>query len=456
MDRKVNKPKITVYIVSHNYGEYLGDAIESVLRQTVDDWELLIIDDNSSDNTAEAMNLYKGDPRIRLYRTEGIGLPAVCNLALKEAEGKYIIRLDGDDVFDENILLVLSNYLDKHEDIVLVFPDYFLIDEYGEIFAHERRRKLYTENHQLDMPPNGACTMIRIEIIKKLGGYREDIKAQDGFDIWSKLRGNYKGANVNLPLFYYRRHHRNLTNNIHHILTARRQIKYDSILDDLNKLKPCIAIIPSRKYYDFREDLWKERIKGKSLLQRAIETCLSSDIFDHIVVASDNPEVNDVINLFDDSRLSFFLRETRDTIRSQKLSVTLEKVIAKLDPEGLGVTVISYPQSPFVTKGTLEEAVFTLIMNQADSSIGVEEIKNPIYQRTPNGLQPVNPPKTFSTDFDTLFRETNTVIATRNRNLKKGSLTGSLIANFLLSPDECFFVNSERNLKMAKVIAEDN
>ena len=57
-------------------------------------------------------------------------MPKVSNLALNKAKGKYIIRLDGDDFFEENILLVLSNYLDRMTECALVFPDYYLIDEY--------------------------------------------------------------------------------------------------------------------------------------------------------------------------------------------------------------------------------------------------------------------------------------------------------------------------------------
>ena len=89
-----DKPKITVYVPSHNYGTYLEGAVESVLRQTVDNWELLIIDDGSTDDTAEVMALYAGDERIRCFTTGGVGLPAVCNLALREGRGEYLIRLD--------------------------------------------------------------------------------------------------------------------------------------------------------------------------------------------------------------------------------------------------------------------------------------------------------------------------------------------------------------------------
>ena len=85
----MGKPRITVYIPSHNYGRFLGEAIESVLRQSVGDWELFLIDDGSTDNTSAVMKLYEGHPKIRLFFTGGIGLTAVCNLALAHAGGDW-------------------------------------------------------------------------------------------------------------------------------------------------------------------------------------------------------------------------------------------------------------------------------------------------------------------------------------------------------------------------------
>ncbi|HOY68968.1 MAG TPA: glycosyltransferase family 2 protein, partial [Candidatus Ozemobacteraceae bacterium] len=198
--------KISVYIASHNYGKYLQEAINSVLRQSIGGWELILINDNSFDNTQEIMELYRGDPRVSILTTNGIGLPAVANLALKVAKGEYLIRLDADDVFDENILLVLSNKLDRDPDVALVFPDYFLVDETGGFIIYEGRGALHKSNHMFDMPANGACTMIRRSVLEKLGGYREDLGAQDGLDLWLKVIKEYKCANINLPLFYYRRH----------------------------------------------------------------------------------------------------------------------------------------------------------------------------------------------------------------------------------------------------------
>ena len=448
-------PLITVYIVSYNYGRYLQESIESVFAQTTDNWELLLIDDNSSDETAEVMNRYIGDDRIKVYHTEGIGLPSVCNLALREAKGEYIIRLDGDDVFDENALLVLGNYLYKNSELALVFPDYYLIDDFGEIYAEERRQKISHVNHLLDLPANGACAIVRKKILEDIGGYREDLGAQDGFDVWTKITKKYKCANINLPLFYYRKHQDNLTNNSHHIISARRRIKMDSIIKQLHKFRPLIAVIPCRKHFEFCEDLWKQEINGKSLLQRNIEVCIESKVLDQIVIASDTPDVNQVIKLFDDKRLSLFERDKKDTLRSVNIVSTLAKVSEKYDPDLTGISVLSYLQTPFVTSETLDEAISTLVMNRADSSIGVEEVKTALYKRTPHGLYPLNPPKGVFSDFDIVYREAGVALATRNHNFTSGSLFGPTIVNYIVSPDESLFINTNKSLEIARKIFEE-
>lgn len=449
------EPRITVYIPSHNYGRYLGDAIDSVLTQTVEDWELIVIDDGSSDETSEIMALYKGHPGISLHRTEGIGLPAVCNYALERARGRYVIRLDGDDVFDENALLVLANYLDVNPAAALVFPDYFLVDEYGEVFAHERRRRLYSGNHMLDMPPNGACTLVRTDVLRQLGGYREDLGAQDGFDLWSKMFREYKCANVNLPLFYYRRHGRNLTTKVHQIVNARQEIKKDAITDILSDLRPLIAVIPCRRNFDFETDLWQVEINGRNLLDRDIDACLASSMFDHVIVTADNPEAEAVVRARQDKRLAFIARDPKSTIRTASIVPTLEAVARQYDPELKGITVLRYIQTPFVTSDTLEEAITTLAMSGASSAFAVEEIRSRVFRRTPHGLETLNPRGEIMDEFATLYSEAKTCVATRNANLATGSLTGAAVASFVVSSMECFFIRSAHELKIARLMAAE-
>ena len=242
---------ISVYIPSHNYGKYVEEAISSVFSQSMTDWELILINDGSLDKTNVIFEAYAKHPRVRVFNVDGIGLPKTSNLALSVARGRYLIRLDGDDIFDENILLVLSNYLENNSDCALVFPDYYLMDELGNVYSHEWRRKLNTKDKLLDEPPNGACTMARISALKEVGGYREDLGAQDGLDLWLKIKNKYKTASVNLPLFYYRRHGKNLTEQPIKITNARRTLKKDGAKDLVKEKTPVIAVIPCREKFDF-------------------------------------------------------------------------------------------------------------------------------------------------------------------------------------------------------------
>ena len=258
-----------------------------------------------TDETPEVMNLYRGHPRISLHRTEGIGLTAVCNYRAGAGQGQICHPAGWRRCVRPNILLVLGNMLDRDPKLALVFPDYYLVDQFGEVFAQERRELIYATNHMLDLPPNGACTLVRADVLKEVGGYREDLGAQDGFDLWTKVIDKYKSANTNLPLFYYRRHGSNLTTNTQRILSARQRIKQDAAEDRLAAMRPVIGVIPCRRNFDFTPDVWNEEIGGKSLLERDIEVCLSSDLFDHVVVTCDNPEAEKTVGTFPTTRAAF-------------------------------------------------------------------------------------------------------------------------------------------------------
>lgn len=449
-------PKVTVYITSHNYGTYLEEAIASVERQTFSDWELILINDGSTDNTQEIMDRYKGSPNIQVFSTSGVGLPAAANVALKHAQGEYFVRLDADDTFEENILLVLSTYLDAHPDVALVFPDFYLIDDHGELIRHEMRNPILGNRDVLDMPANGACTMIRASVLNEIGGYREDLGAQDGFDIWTKITKKYSCANVNLPLFYYRRHNTNLTSNTAKIAHARRTIKRDAVEEQLHTSHPVIAIIPCRSSYDIEPDLWSKKVNNLTLLDIVIRTNLASDLFDYIVVTADTTDVQDIMSHYDDKRIVFVSRTKKQTAPATHIFDTIQTVADQLDPECTGVSVVSYIQAPFTTTATLEEAVYTLLINNADSSMAVQEVRTNLYKRSPTGLVSLNNQEKLRTDFDVIYNDARATFATRNNNKKKNAMThlmGDKFACFEISTGENFFINSKHDLQIISYIS---
>jgi CMP-N-acetylneuraminic acid synthetase len=193
-------------------------------------------------------------------------------------------------------------------------------------------------------------------------------------------------------------------------------------------------------------------LNGKSLLERKLELCLSSRLFDRVVVTSDTKAVIPTIESFSDDRLAFLQRDPAETLRSRSIVGTLSRVAQTFDPDLNGVTVLCYLPSPFVTLGSLEEAVCTLVFNDADSSVGVEEIKEPVFCRTPFGLKAVNSVNGFRNDFDFVYREANIALATRNKNLRLGSLVGPCPINFVVAHEESFFIDSEKKLKIAHIL----
>ena len=173
-------PLVTVYITNHNYGKYIENAIKSVINQTMQDFELIIIDDGSTDNSREIIEKYTDLENVTSIYQKNKGLNVTNNIALRFSHGKYIIRLDADDYFDEHALQVLSGILEKNEDVGLVFPDYTLINEFDEVMDVIRRHD-FNEVKMLDQPAHGACTMIRAKCLKELGGYDEEFRCQDGY-----------------------------------------------------------------------------------------------------------------------------------------------------------------------------------------------------------------------------------------------------------------------------------
>ncbi len=92
-------PAISVIIATRNYGQYLGEAVQSVLAQTFADFELLIIDDGSTDNTAEVVRLFLRDPRVRYIPSNSLGLSRAKNLSWQLARANLLAFLDADDVW---------------------------------------------------------------------------------------------------------------------------------------------------------------------------------------------------------------------------------------------------------------------------------------------------------------------------------------------------------------------
>jgi len=221
---KNNNIIISVYITNRNYGNFLEKAIKSYLNQTFKEKELIIVDDSSTDNSKKIIEKYESRKICRvIYNSKNQGLIKSSNLAIKSAKGNYVLRLDADDYLDPNALTIFYQAISRDLNIALVYSDYYIVDNKNNILSFQKQM-VKNEILSNQEPALAACCLIRKSALFSVNLYDERFNRQDGYDIWFKLIKNFKFKHVSLPLFFYRRHNVNLTNNKKILYKTRTKI----------------------------------------------------------------------------------------------------------------------------------------------------------------------------------------------------------------------------------------
>jgi glycosyltransferase involved in cell wall biosynthesis len=209
------KPLLSVVMPVRNGARWLGEAIDSVLRQTLSDLELLVVDDDSTDETPQILTAWsRRDGRIRLLRRQDLGLVAALNYGLAEARGVLLARLDADDRAMPERFERQVQVLDHNPSIGLLGSWAERIDERGR-----RRGDLRPETDPESLigilthanPFVHSTIMLRTEIARRQGGYRAAFEAAEDYDLWLRMSEVTLLANVAEPLVQYRRHGTNVT-----------------------------------------------------------------------------------------------------------------------------------------------------------------------------------------------------------------------------------------------------
>jgi glycosyltransferase EpsE len=201
-------PKVSVIMGVKNASLRMDKSIKSIVQQSFSDWEFIICDDGSTDDTYEKLlDWHKKDKRIIPIKNEkNIGLAATLNHCIEYCKGEYIARMDDDDLSDSSRLEKQVQFLDEHPEYSFVSSNYRVYDDeniYEPISQIEKPKK---EDFLWNSCFVHPATMFRACALKEVGGYRvakETYKAQD-YDLFMRLysRRMY-GYNIQEPLFYY-------------------------------------------------------------------------------------------------------------------------------------------------------------------------------------------------------------------------------------------------------------
>jgi glycosyltransferase involved in cell wall biosynthesis len=436
-----HSPLVTVYITNYNYGSYIREAIESVLNQTLQDFELLIIDDGSTDNSREIIEQYADDERISIIYQKNSGLNITNNVALKASLGKYIVRLDADDFLDRNALKAMSDKLEEDPDLGLIFPNYFIVDSQGATISEVKRHDFSQEVKLLDQPAHGACTMIRSRFLKEVGGYDESYTCQDGYELWVKFISKFKVTNINKTLFSYRRHSNNLTNNESKILGTRSRIKQAFVKRNNLKLPRTVAVLPIRPHYDIP----LEPFGTGTFLDYKIEMHLKAENVQKLIITSSDPEIRDYVeNRYSEKNVIFNERPSAVERINVSLFKTLEFLFEKGHLNEFQACLFSSVEYPFIGPEVMNDAVNTLAIFKADSLITVRPESNKFYRHTGEGMKAILHQDMFTKlEREALYKYTGGVILVRIKSaLEAGRLVHGNVGHIVIGEEETLNVES--------------
>jgi glycosyltransferase involved in cell wall biosynthesis len=223
-----DSPSISVLLSCYNGARWLDDAIKSVLNQTFKDFEFLLVDDGSTDNSLEIINIFaKIDPRIVVISKINTGLADSLNVGIQQARGEWIARLDADDISEPTRLEKQLEFVQKNPEVVLLGTGLMLINEKGIPVKSFRYpgdhssllKKLYTSGKF----PAHSSAFFRTSVVRSIGGYRPRIRRAQDRDLWLRLSEVGQLASIDEPLVKIRRH----SEQVSHEAAGRRQ-KTDS------------------------------------------------------------------------------------------------------------------------------------------------------------------------------------------------------------------------------------
>ena len=239
--QNLNDPRVSVLIPAYNAGEFIRPAIESILAQTYQSYEIIVVDDGSTDHTWEVLKPLQERNGMRLFRQTNMGAAAARNKGLAEARGEFIAFCDSDDLYVPEKLELQIRYLEEHPDCGLVYSDLlaFCGDEIlcPSYFAERRPcqgwvfEKLIERNFITNV-----SVMVRRKCLDEVGGFNASFRTSEDYELWLRFTRKFQVGYIPQVLVKVRRHSENLTSNEQHV--CENHLK---VLDSIRKACPDVA-----------------------------------------------------------------------------------------------------------------------------------------------------------------------------------------------------------------------
>lgn len=228
---------ISIVLPVYNGEKYLQEAIDSVLAQNISDWELIIVDDASTDNTRSIIQeAVCNDNRIKASHNQvNLGLPASLNIGFKQSKGAYLTWTSDDNCFLSDALCQMRVFLENHKKIPMVCANMFIRHNDEDVLTEFRKydeSQMYVENYV------GACFMYRRNVLQTIGEYDIDLFGVEDYDYWLRILKQYgEIGHLDEYLYVYRMHEKSLTSTKMNMIEKRRSLlmlrEFDWIIEKI-------------------------------------------------------------------------------------------------------------------------------------------------------------------------------------------------------------------------------
>lgn len=199
------QPAISIVLPTHNGARFLHESIDSCLAQTFSDFELILVDDCSTDSTPEILAEYaRRDPRIKTYRNpSNLGLPASLNAGFVHATGRYFTWTSDDNRYRPHALQTMAYVLEHRPEVDIVYSDCSVIDNSGSTVAYHRVAPI---EKLVNVNCVGASFLYRRRVHDELNGFDADKPLVEDYDFWLRAVRRFHFELLPLDLYEYRQH----------------------------------------------------------------------------------------------------------------------------------------------------------------------------------------------------------------------------------------------------------
>ncbi|MDA9140750.1 glycosyltransferase family 2 protein [Gammaproteobacteria bacterium] len=443
-------PLVSIYVLNHNYSQYLKFAIDSCLQQSYSNIEILLIDDGSTDESLSIIDSLTLDNNIKVIKQQNLGLIKSCNTAISHTHGKYILRLDADDYLHKDAIKELVQKMEEDEEIVLVFPNYWEVDINNTPIREVQRFNFDTEVTLFNLPSHGAVTLFRRDFLEAIGGYDESFSRQDGYFIWLKAIQDYKVSNVTKPLFYYRQHPVSLSSDKTSLLYTRSQIlkKHTSTYPDLN----IFSILPVREEKLNGEIFALQPLGSKLLIDWAIESSLDSSSIHKTIVSTESKSIIEYLKKNYDDEIIIHKRKLENAFNNVGLQNTIDEVLnERLELADYDYFLLHSIDYPLLASHFFDAAVSLAKIFHSNSIVSTIDDESVFYKHDGKGIFPLEKDE-LRVERDILYRKSGGVnLRLLSDYINNKKLLTNQTANLDIDQSSSLKVNSQLTLELANL-----